>query len=514
MRRNLSWFAFVLLLTAAFAIAQTTGQSSSAQQSTSGQSSAQSTPNQPEGANPATQSPAQPNAQGTASTTSASGNDDQLTQQIKDQLASNPDFSNVSVTVVSGRATLSGSVPNKDDRNKARDMAKSVPGVKSVREHLTVSGAGGSAANGTMTNSANPPAGGKSFVQSSGSAPGSTTNPNAGAGTQTGATAQSATGQGSQSSSSSSSTQPPASSTASPGTTPSTMPQSGEAPSTSSSTSTTSLEQAKGQIQSALQQQLPSAASGVTVAIDQTSGNQITLNGAVSTEQDKQRAEDVARSAAPGATIVNNLKVGSAGEKPPSESSSSLPPSGVAASGSASSLPPTSSSATSSTTQPPSDVTSQPSTGQSSTMPQSGEASANSQSSNPSGSSSATGSTSSSQGSTGAQSSTSGQSMSQPATSSQSGLPQGEETADTATLQGQIQQALQNETTLSNDKVGVNVTDTEIELTGNVATNKDKQTAKRIAQSYAGNRKVVDHLKITGKSKGSSDSTGSPQPPL
>ena len=66
MRRNLSWFAFVLLLTAAFAIAQTTGQSSSPQQSTSGQSSAQSTPNQPEGSNPATQNPAQPDAQGMA----------------------------------------------------------------------------------------------------------------------------------------------------------------------------------------------------------------------------------------------------------------------------------------------------------------------------------------------------------------------------------------------------------------------------------------------------------------
>ena len=466
MRRNLSCFAFVLLLTAAFAIAQTTGQSSSPQQSTSGQSSAQSTPNQPEGSNPATQNPAQPGAQGTASTTSASGNDDQLTQQIKDQLASNPDFSNVSVTVSSGRATLSGSVPNKADRTKASDMAKSVPGVKSVREHLTVSGAGGSAVNGTMTNSTNPPASSKSFLQSSSSAAESTTNQSAGASTQSGATAQSATGQSSQSPASGSTTQPPASSTepqsspSSPGTTPSTMPQSGAAPGTSPSTSATSLEQAKGQIQSALQQQLPSAASGVTVAIDQTTGNQITLNGAVSTEQDKQRAEDVARSAAPGATIVNNLKVGSAGENPPSASSSPLPPSGAAASGSSSSSPPTSSSATSSTTQPPSEVAPQPSN------------------------------------------------------SGQSNLPQGEEAADTATLQGQIQQALQNETTLSNDKVGVNVTDTEIELTGNVVTNKDKQTAKRIAQSYAGNRKVVDHLKITGKSKGSSDNAGSPPPSL
>lgn len=116
----------------------------------------------------------------------------------------------------------------------------------------------------------------------------------------------------------------------------------------------------------------------------------------------------------------------------------------------------------------------------------------------------------------GAQSSTSGQSSTsaQPSTSGQSNLPQGAAVSDTATLQGQIQQALQNETTLSNDKVSVNVTDTEIELTGTVATGKDKQTAKRIAQSYAGNRKVVDHLKVTGKGKSSSDNVGSPQPPL
>jgi osmotically-inducible protein OsmY len=157
-------------------------------------------------------------------------------------------------------------------------------------------------------------------------------------------------------------------------------------------------------------------------------------------------------------------------------------------------------------------VTSQSSTsGQSSTLPQSGEASAAQSSTSPS-SSSSTGSATGSQSSTGTQSSTSEQSA-QSSTSGQSNLPQGAAISDTATLQGQIQQALQNETTLSNDKVSVNVTDTEIELTGDVGTNKDKQTAKRIAQSYAGNRKVVDHLKVTGKGKASSDNAGSPQPP-
>jgi osmotically-inducible protein OsmY len=42
----------------------------------------------------------------------------------------------------------------------------------------------------------------------------------------------------------------------------------------------------------------------------------------------------------------------------------------------------------------------------------------------------------------------------------------------------------------------VNVTDTTVELTGTAATSKDKQTAKRIAQSYAGNRRLVDHITV------------------
>ena len=43
------------------------------------------------------------------------------------------------------------------------------------------------------------------------------------------------------------------------------------------------------------------------------------------------------------------------------------------------------------------------------------------------------------------------------------------------------------------------VTDDAIDLSGTVATGKEKQTAKRIAQSYAGNRKVKDHITVSGK---------------
>ena len=72
-------------------------------------------------------------------------------------------------------------------------------------------------------------------------------------------------------------------------------------------------------------------------------------------------------------------------------------------------------------------------------------------------------------------------------------------TAATGDLQGQIQNALRSEPTLSNDNINVSVTDDRIDLSGTVATGKEKQTAKRIAQSYAGNRKVKEHLTVSGK---------------
>jgi osmotically-inducible protein OsmY len=68
-----------------------------------------------------------------------------------------------------------------------------------------------------------------------------------------------------------------------------------------------------------------------------------------------------------------------------------------------------------------------------------------------------------------------------------------------ADLQSQIQNALKNEPTLSNDNVNVTVSEDSIDLSGSVATGKEKQTAKRIAQSYAGNRKVKDHLTVSGR---------------
>ena len=96
-------------------------------------------------------------------------------------------------------------------------------------------------------------------------------------------------------------------------------PSSSQYPSTSSSSqagsaASGSLSQAQSQIQEALTKQMPS--SNITVSA--TSDNQLQLSGSVSSESDKQRAEDIAKSAAPGQTVVNKIKVsGSSSETNP-----------------------------------------------------------------------------------------------------------------------------------------------------------------------------------------------------
>jgi hypothetical protein len=71
-------------------------------------------------------------------------------------------------------------------------------------------------------------------------------------------------------------------------------------------------------------------------------------------------------------------------------------------------------------------------------------------------------------------------------------------TAQSATqIQSEIQNALQQQGTLSGTNIQTNVTDTDVELTGTVATPDQKQTAERIAGSYAGNRRVVNHITVS-----------------
>ena len=80
---------------------------------------------------------------------------------------------------------------------------------------------------------------------------------------------------------------------------------------------------------------------------------------------------------------------------------------------------------------------------------------------------------------------------------------------DSATLQGQIQNALQSEPTLHNDNLSVNVNDNTIELSGNVQTSKEKETARRIASSFAGNRRVKDRVTVSGHGTASTNPSSS-----
>ncbi|MGA2992295.1 MAG: BON domain-containing protein [Candidatus Korobacteraceae bacterium] len=68
-------------------------------------------------------------------------------------------------------------------------------------------------------------------------------------------------------------------------------------------------------------------------------------------------------------------------------------------------------------------------------------------------------------------------------------------------LRQQIQSTLRNEPSLARSPLDVEVTGSQIVLSGSVPTARDKQTARRIAQSYGNNRSVVDS-KVSVQSAG------------
>jgi hypothetical protein len=67
----------------------------------------------------------------------------------------------------------------------------------------------------------------------------------------------------------------------------------------------------------------------------------------------------------------------------------------------------------------------------------------------------------------------------------------------TPEVQQQIQQSLNSEPTLRNSNVGVHVDENSVILTGNVDSEEQHELALHIAQSYAGDRKIIDKIKLT-----------------
>jgi hypothetical protein len=76
----------------------------------------------------------------------------------------------------------------------------------------------------------------------------------------------------------------------------------------------------------------------------------------------------------------------------------------------------------------------------------------------------------------------------------------GEPASIDSALQTEIQDALNKDVTLSSSGLKVAVLADGIELSGDVASGRDRQNAGRIAQSYARGRKVVNHIVVKGHS--------------
>ena len=71
----------------------------------------------------------------------------------------------------------------------------------------------------------------------------------------------------------------------------------------------------------------------------------------------------------------------------------------------------------------------------------------------------------------------------------------------TLEVQRQIQQRLNSEPALRNSNAGVHVDENSVILTGTVDSEEQHGLALRIAQSYAGDRKIVDKVKLTHQAK-------------
>lgn len=68
----------------------------------------------------------------------------------------------------------------------------------------------------------------------------------------------------------------------------------------------------------------------------------------------------------------------------------------------------------------------------------------------------------------------------------------------TAELRQRLATALRNDPALHGSNIVANVSDDTISLTGSVRTAKDRETARRIAESFASNRKVKEKITVAG----------------
>jgi osmotically-inducible protein OsmY len=371
----------------------------------------------------------------------ASVDDTTLHRQVHEQLASNPDLGQVKVRVEKGIVFLDGTIAKGEDRQAAKDLAMSVPGVKGVEDNLTL-------------------------------------NPSAQSGTQS----QTSGGMAGATSSTTTTTQ----------TTTSTPGSVAANPSTAPASAGTSSEQQR--YVGCLQQ--PAAGAWVLTT---ASGTQYLLRGV--DDLSAHRGHRVAVFGARDTTAESgsaSAATAGAGKAPATGASGSVESTtgtgsqvGVGASPKGTSpvalkvnriehiadkCEPAS----------PSGAMSAPSGGIAPSSGTQGTGAA----------------TTGSIGSSSSKVPASGGTATEQTTSSSGSLGTSMSSSD---LKTQIDSAIHNEPTLANSNLIVNVTDDSIEISGLVPSSRDRETALRIARSYAGNRRVVDRLKANASTTGRMD---------
>ena len=95
--------------------------------------------------------------------------------------------------------------------------------------------------------------------------------------------------------------------------------------------------------------------------------------------------------------------------------------------------------------------------------------------------------------------------------SSNAGASSAAESSDQ--VKNDIQTAFHNEPTLTSSNISVDVSDSKVTLSGTAPSEKDRDEARRIAQSFAGNRSMVDNVKVAGAGSPSSSSSSSASTP-
>lgn len=305
MKHYLRLFAFVLALSTSYMLAQA-GSAGAGTQANPGQSGASSQTGSMSG-------------QDTSMQQSASGktvDDDSLHRQVHEQLATNPDLQNVQISVRNGVVELNGTVPNKNDKKEAKRLTKAVPGVKQVKEKLSVSSSGGSsgASSSTMGGVSTTPgitgsvtAGKQNTAGSSQTAPSSTTGTTTGAqtGTQPPATSGGVTGANPPSQAGQTGTAPSSSSVGAPA---------GQAGATAgtpgASTASAGNDEIRNDIQTAFRNEPTLTSANVSVSV---TDDTVTLNGTVPSGHDRETAERIARSFAGNRRVMDNITVAGGG---------------------------------------------------------------------------------------------------------------------------------------------------------------------------------------------------------